>query len=388
MYGQITKLLRASGHLYKSNRALFAASILEFLKINPILVFQLVVFLRWPGPASAAMVVAGAMIGHCILNISYMITLIAAKVVEKIGVCDTAGRCEFHPYSVRDFLGDEAYEDLDRNLVKRLTPFDFDKIVRIYRVYQPGVLRANLQCYAAPLFGADIFITDKPSETRGVQRLFVLHEIGHSLLRMASLDYATVLGVRPFLFFLLWASSSIQWDRGSAFVFAAYVSSMLAWREDWKRKAELVRLNDEIIADGFAFSHIDIKDIQRIAKCKSLPNLADPDMEPIHNLIRMANFRQYLQWALEGKVDDILGGAFKLLPKPRLMPLAAAVAGTSILGFYASAPSIATLGWSIGILVVLGIFTFVAVVLRSLATVMLDDLLRSRRLAEEGTLPQ
>jgi hypothetical protein len=364
--------------LYKNDKRQFAGAILDFLKINPILVFQFAIFLRWPSLASVIMVIAGGLIGHVVLNIFYMWMLINTKLLEKFGTYNLIQDCEFHPYSIRDFLDDETYQDLNEHFVKRFAPFDFDKIVRIYRVYRPGALWANMQSFVYPLFGADIFIPDKPSETRGISRLLILHEIGHSLMRIASVEYATFLGIRPHLFFLLWVSFSIQWDWNSAFVFGAYALSMLAWREEWRRKMESVRLNDEILADGFAFYHIDVKDIQRIAKGKSFPGLDDPEMDSLHNMVRMAKFREYVGLALERRIDEILTDGQQLLPKPQILNSLAAVFLTIIFGFYAPLPSATTIYCTLG---VLGVFTILLLLLIGFRAVFFesfDNLLHSR----------
>lgn len=317
--------------------------------------YQLVVFTRYPTLTSAGMVVVGLAAGWLFLQILLMLHHIASRAKVISGCLNKLQGSTYRTFTVREcFASDEeTYEDIDKWFVKSWFRFygirnlniSIDHLVHIHVVESPACL-ATLASYPLALFESHIFVHDTPEETKGLRRFYLLHEVGHTQLRIATFDLGMLAGVKHYLFYLCWVGLTVAWGGDVFVVLLSMVLAMVALYKENHRRMESVRLVDEVVADGFALGYLSKENLKLLAKNKYFPDiLRDDDMSPLFNAIRLAKLKEHLALARDGWDDELIERTFEMLPTPALTTLTAMVLLAALPGLYAAAPTLWTLLW-------------------------------------------
>jgi hypothetical protein len=333
------------------NKKRALVSLLDLLKTNPLVVYQLVVLARFPSLTSAGMFFISLAASHLFLNILLMMNHTSSRLKVIYGCLHKLKGSSFQTFTVKEFFNDdeETYKDIDKWFVKswfrfyRIRDISLNHLVRIHVVQSP-VCVTNLASYPLALFESHIFLHDGPEDTTGVRRFYLLHEIGHTQLKILTSDFSLLAGIKHYLFYLCWVGTTVAWSGDVFIVLLAVVLATVSLSQERRRRLEMVKLVDEIMADGFALAYLSKENLALLEKNKYFPDiLYDSHMSPFFNTIRLAKLRENLSLVINGRVDDLIEQAFEMLPLPRLVTLAVLVLLTAIPGLYAAAPTPRTL---------------------------------------------
>lgn len=320
-----------------------------FILTHPIVPFQLVVFALHPSGATAAMVLLGFAVNQLAVSIIFVRKVIRGRWRLVTGCLDRLRGCTLTPYPVREFLG-PAHEAIDNDYAGPalrglgLSTMRLSDMVRIYVIGGPGVI-SRLSCYYDPLsFRSHLFITDTPEDIRGIQRFFILHEIGHSQVTMVAAPVTMHLGVWPSLMLLAWMALTAPWNLTTLAVGIAFGCAVLVWWEEWKRGMTELRALDEVVADSFALEHLTPDELTRLARNRSLSMLLDQQMGEIQNTMRLARLRENIDLALKGKIELVRQRTFAAVPQARWRLLLAAAGLTVSAGLCGAPPAPGVIG--------------------------------------------
>jgi hypothetical protein len=349
-------------HGFRRDPVKTSASLLALFQTHPVVIYQLVVLVRFPTLASAAMLVLGALANHLLVNLFFQLKAARTGLLVQ---GENAGA--FRDFSVRtvpaeNYLQGPDFADMDLWLVKRLfgPTASLNDTVKTHVRRKPGTVVANLTSYSFPLFGTHIFLTDEPGSVRGIRRFQVLHEIGHGLTRFMASSAFVELGTVPFLFFLVWFASTVPWTIHALTGAVAFCAAVLVWRTEIQRVRQGARLRAEIIADGFAVGYLSPEDCREAAASRLFHLLKDRDLSELYNAVRLAGLREMLRLAAAGETDKVLELGFTDLP-PLGETVLASILLEAVLAAYASPPTTRTVLWAgiVGILLLIA-FLFAA----------------------------
>lgn len=302
---------------------------------------------------SAGMVFISLAASHLFLNILLMMNHTSSRLKVIYGCLHKLKGSSFQTFTVEEFFDDdgETYKDIDKWFVKswfrfyRIRDISLNHLVRIH-VVQSSVCVTNLASHPLALFESHIFLHDGPEDTTGVRRFYLLHELGHTQLKILTSDFSLLAGIKHYLFYLCWVGTTVAWCGDVFIVLLAVVLATVSLSQERRRRLEMVKLVDEIMADGFALAYLSKENLALLEKNKYFPDiLYDSHMSPFFNTIRLAKLRENLSLVINGGVDDLIEQAFEMLPLPRLVTLAALVLLIAIPGLYAAAPTPRTLLW-------------------------------------------
>ena len=332
-------------YAFNKDKKKFTASILEILRTNPILVFQLSVFFGNPSFTSFLLVLIGTFAGHLLVNIKLMIGLSSS--IYRLLV-DLRKGFSGQTYSVRELFKDsldgheENFKDIEKYLIQLngTRNVSFDDMVKVH--VAPG--SCKFVCYTNnQLFESHIIISNIPKEGDGVQKFFILHEISHIIVRMLTQSVDLALGLLPYYFYILWILFFIQWTTNSFIVLLALLLSMILWNEDRKQRLNTSRLLDEVLADCMAIGYMSADDLEKLSKNRLVPKLLnDRAMIPLHNSMRLAKLRENINNAVSGKWGE--GQVFEklivdYLPESNIRILFLGVLLLALPAYYATSSS-------------------------------------------------
>jgi len=332
-------------YAFNKDKKKFTASILEILRTNPILVFQLSVFFGNPSFTSFLLVLIGTFAGHLLVNIKLMIGLSSS--IYRLLV-DLRKGFSGQTYSVRELFKDsldgheENFKDIEKYLIQLngTRNVSFDDMVKVH--VAPG--SCKFVCYTNnQLFESHIIISNIPKEGDGVQKFFILHEISHIIVRMLTQPVDLALGLLPYYFYILWILFFIQWTTNSFIVLLVLLLSMILWNEDRKQRLNTSRLLDEILADCMAIGYMSADDLEKLSKNRLVPKLLnDRAMIPLHNSMRLAKLRENINNAVSGKWGE--GQVFEklivdYLPESNIRILFLGVLLLALPAYYATSSS-------------------------------------------------
>jgi len=291
-------------YAFNKDKKKFTASILEILRTNPILVFQLTVFLGNLSFTNFLLILIGAFAGNLLVNIKLMIGLSFS--IYRL-LADLRKGFSGQTYSVRELFKDsldgheENFKDIEKYLIQLngARSVSFDDMVKVH--VAPG--SCKFVCYTNnQLFESHIIISNIPKEGDGVQKFFILHEISHIIVRMLTQSIDLAVGLLPYYFYILWILFFIQWTTNSFIVLLALFISMILWNEDRKQRLNTSRLLDEVLADCMAIGYMSVGDLEKLSKNRLVPKLLnDRAMIPLHNSMRLAKLRENINYAVSGK---------------------------------------------------------------------------------------
>jgi len=332
-------------YAFNKDKKKFTASILEILRTNPILVFQLSVFFGNPSFTSFLLVLIGTFAGNLLVNIKFMIGLSFSTYRLLV---DLRKGFSGQTYSVRELFKDsldgheENFKDIEKYLIQLngTRNVSFDDMVKVH--VAPG--SCKFVCYTNnQLFESHIIISNIPKEGDGVQKFFILHEISHITVRMLTQPVDLALGLLPYYFYILWILFFIQWTTNSFIVLLALLLSMILWNEDRKQRLNTSRLLDEILADCMAIGYMSADDLEKLSKNRLVPKLLnDRAMIPLHNSMRLAKLRENINNAVSGKWGE--GQVFEklivdYLPESNIRILFLGVLLLALPAYYATSSS-------------------------------------------------
>jgi len=332
-------------YAFNKDKKKFTASILEILRTNPILVFQLSVFFGNPSFTSFLLVLIGTFAGNLLVNIKFMIGLSFSTYRLLV---DLRKGFSGQTYSVRELFKDsldgheENFKDIEKYLIQLngTRNVSFDDMVKVH--VAPG--SCKFVCYTNnQLFESHIIISNIPKEGDGVQKFFILHEISHIIVRMLTQPVDLALGLLPYYFYILWILFFIQWTTNSFIVLLALLLSMILWNEDRKQRLNTSRLLDEILADCMAIGYMSADDLEKLSKNRLVPKLLnDRAMIPLHNSMRLAKLRENINNAVSGKWGE--GQVFEklivdYLPESNIRILFLGVLLLALPAYYATSSS-------------------------------------------------
>ena len=332
-------------YAFNKDKKKFTASILEILRTNPILVFQLSVFFGNPSFTSFLLVLIGTFAGNLLVNIKFMIGLSFSTYRLLV---DLRKGFSGQTYSVRELFKDsldgheENFKDIEKYLIQLngTRNVSFDDMVKVH--VAPG--SCKFVCYTNnQLFESHIIISNIPKEGDGVQKFFILHEISHIVVRMLTQPVDLALGLLPYYFYILWILFFIQWTTNSFIVLLALLLSMILWNEDRKQRLNTSRLLDEILADCMAIGYMSADDLEKLSKNRLVPKLLnDRAMIPLHNSMRLAKLRENINNAVSGKWGE--GQVFEklivdYLPESNIRILFLGVLLLALPAYYATSSS-------------------------------------------------
>jgi hypothetical protein len=364
---------------------------LDFLRVNPVLLFQVIVFIKQPSLPSFLLIFIGLIAGHLFVNIiqNAKISYIRFSIIP--GCVNKYAGCTYKMYLVREYLSEDAFRDIDSFFSARFVRiFDrnasLERLIKIY-VIKKGTSRvvpAQLICYPIALFASHIFVRDEPEKAGAIQRFQILHEIGHTQFRMLVEDFSTLVGVTPLLFYLGWLSGIVIWDLALVVPLLCFLAVMVLLNEDRKLRIERMRLKDEILADAFAIYNSPRSDLQRIATNSIFYNsIRDESMNPLDNTIRVATLKRNIEHALADRDELFAAELFSMIKPSTIAFLASAVFIIAIFGFFATTVTWWTLVWyglvAIGLGITYLFFQFLALVLES----VVDSALKSSSAAAD-----
>jgi len=332
-------------YAFNKDKKKFTASILEILRTNPILVFQLSVFFGNPSFTSFLLVLIGTFAGNLLVNIKFMIGLSFSTYRLLV---DLRKGFSGQTYSVRELFKDsldgheENFKDIEKYLIQLngTRNVSFDDMVKVH--VAPG--SCKFVCYTNnQLFESHIIISNIPKEGDGVQKFFILHEISHIIVRMLTQSVDLALGLLPYYFYILWILFFIQWTTNSFIVLLALLLSMILWNEDRKQRLNTSRLLDEVLADCMAIGYMSADDLEKLSKNRLVPKLLnDRAMIPLHNSMRLAKLRENINNAVSGKWGE--GQVFEklivdYLPESNIRILFLGVLLLALPAYYATSSS-------------------------------------------------
>lgn len=325
-----------------------AASVLGVFQTHPVVVFQIVVFLRFPTLTSAAMVALGGLANHLLVNLHFLSRAARTWLLLHREVVGPFRDFVFHRVTVEQYLDGADYADMDHWLVKKMLgpSATLNDTVRVHVWRKPGAVVANLASYSVPFFGANVFLTDEPATIHGIRRYQVLHEIGHALMRIGTSTSFIELGVVPGLFFLAWFASTAEWTLHAAAGGLAYATVLFIWRTEIRRQRQVGRLMDEIVADGFAVGYLSPQDCRAAASSPLLPYLKDRDLPELYNAIRLTRLREMLELGAAGDADRAFDLSVTDLPDLTLEASLPAILLVGVMGVYATPPTGGTVAWT------------------------------------------
>lgn len=365
-------------------------SLLNVLKDNPIFIYQLVVFTKFPSLSSAGMVVVGLVANHLFLNILLMINHTVSRLKVIFGYLNKLKGSSYQTFPVREFFvsDNQTYEDIDKWFVKSwfrwfgINDVNLDHLVHIHVAESPYCV-ANLASYPLALFESHIFVNDIPKDTKGVRRFYLLHEIGHTQLKIVNSDYALLAGIKHYLFYLCWVGLTIIWTQDAVMSILAFVLALIIWSHERGRRMELIMLFDEILADCFALAYLSKEDLKMLEKNKYFPSLLyDADMPPLYNAVRLSKLKENLLLTLNDKHDEVLEETFKMIPFPKLLMLTVSMLLIALLGLYAAPPTLWALFWLFILDVILLIFFLLTFIISNSMSAIIKS-----KLKENPSLP-
>jgi hypothetical protein len=344
---------------YRADRFKVLKGLVSLVRTQPIFLYQLVVFARYPSWAGAGMVFLGLVVDQLAVNIVFLYKVLRSRRQLISGCLDRMQGCTFERYPASDFLEPSVHTDIDDWYVSRMfrmlkmSKVRLENMVKIYVVSGPAYIE-QLSCFYDPLFfNSYIFITDPPEDTHGVRRFFILHEIGHTQMALATNKAALYLWMWPYLFFVLWVALTATWNAGTLAIGAAYLCAMLVWSEEWKRGVAEVRALSELVADCFALGYLSPDELARVARNQKLSVLLDRDMSDLQNTTRLARLRENIELTMRGDDDAVLERTFSATPEPPWSLLLATAGLVSVVGLCGAPPTTRMVGWTAALVVVL-----------------------------------
>lgn len=353
---------------FQHDRKKFLIMLLDILRVNPIFVFQCSVFLMFPSINSAVMIFLGSLAGHLVINIKLMLML--ARDTRRVitGCLDKGFTGE--TYKIQQLFSRlfenhiEVFEDIEKWLIRlnETWKVTFDQMLKVH------IARGTplYTCYTnTQLFVSHLFISNIPNEEDGVQKFFLLHEIGHTIVRMAAKPIDLIVGLIPYLFYIFWLVLTLHWTKDALVITIAFALATIVWRGEYKQRIKTSLLLDEILADCIAIDYLSRKDLQKVSRNRLVPvKLLDKNMSPLHNSIRLAKLKENIELALKGDDKQTFESSITdYLPESDIVSLLVAVLLISIPAIYAIAPSGSTLILSGLIDVILAVLFFVSFVL-------------------------
>lgn len=335
-----------------SKKWAFNAS-LDILKTNPLLIYQLAVFLKYRSLTSAAMILIAFAASHLFLNILLMLNHTASRLRVIFGCLRRLQGSSFRTYTAREFFaGDEGrYEDIDRWFVKSwfrwygIRDISLDHLVRIH-VVEGSACLANLVSYPLALFESHIFVSEGPENTKGIHRFYLMHEIGHTQMKIAESDFGMLAGSKPSLFYMAWVGLTVAWSWDVSVALLSVLLATVALSQERRRRLETIRLFSEIMADTFALCYLSEENLALLGKNKYFPELLrDSDISPVFNAIRLAKLKESFSLASRQMVDELLEQTFEMFPRPNPILTTAFVLLAALPGLYAVAPTPRALLW-------------------------------------------
>lgn len=327
--------------------------VLDILRVNPVLVFQTIAFVRSPSVVSFLLIPLGLIAGHLFVNIIQNAKISYVRYSILPGCVKKYAGCTYSMYSVREYLSEEAFRDISDFFGATFIRFfdrnaSLENMVKIYVIKKgtSAVVPSQLICYPVSLFASHIFVRDEPGKAGPSQRFQILHEIGHTQFRMLVEDFSTMVGLTPLFFYLCWLAGIVVWSSALLVPLLCFVAVMILFNEDRKLRIEQMRLKDEILADTFAIYNSTRADLQRIAANRLFyAAIKDQSLTPLDNAIRLASLRRNIDLALTGQNELLDEEVFSMIKPSSIGFLGSAVFVIGIFGFFAAPVTGWTLLW-------------------------------------------
>lgn len=202
-------------------------------------------------------------------------------------------------------LGKPRLEDQFRRFFGMRSVKDtFIDRTRIYYVGKGAVPERPCPTAFSTGFGGFIFVSESLENIVGIQRFYVLHEIGHLLGSSGFLAFATAAYSSSSLFLFIWAIPQILIPHYGTWSLAAlincYLMSTVLRDAILSTNREHERCIDEMWADQFAVANLDRKESMTVARFyERWPLPADSSLDSGMNALRQKNLSELLKQAVK-----------------------------------------------------------------------------------------
>lgn len=248
-------------------------------------------------------------------------------------------------FLLNEVLDQETYVDINTWFIQPTNlpgmSRGLDDIVRVCQVDEEGKISVTTPTFSTPAMRSDIFISDNPHKLKGFRRFIFLHEIGHACMSTITNQPETMVGVVPYMGFMIWLIFRASWSAEFVVLFFALVCYTILWKQEINRIAQRSRLFSEMLADVFALGYMhkeEIEKLQEVAK-KDLfvDQIYDKTLSSVHNSFRIFKMRESINLILQDKYEDALGSIFNNedLNTPQLVSTLSSAIFLMLFSYYA-----------------------------------------------------
>lgn len=280
----------------------FTNGIFILFWFQPILLFQIVGFVKHPSSLEAVLVLC-AFVSNLLFGGFFVLQYVLSTryhIVKEIN--EKLKGCYIKEYSVDKYLNPDDLEKTNNlSLQKAISLlygsrlYDFVRDTKVFVLKRKNIDSqppANFFAYSIPYLHSYIFLRDEPEKIKSSGKFFVYHEIGHTLYTSLSLKNIFTVVNKALYLLLLWATFTIPWSFISGFyilIFYFSIRSLTKEMTNWKAKYKLA---DEVAADNYALNLLSVEDkevLKNKIQNKPFP-LLDSDLSNEDNWIRQKIF--------------------------------------------------------------------------------------------------